>query len=349
MRGIANHRFEGEAHVGSAGGDGRMLDGKMPVMEPQDAARGKANAGTPQPQAANDRESAIHLTPEQATRRVAPVRLTLEGWTGTRSALGLRAREWYAKNLQGKNVTNEDMGVRVIFSAEGKGESFGTSGNTRENWKAEIVRVLPDLVQRAVKVAESAPKDKRMRDTRMFYTLVAPLEANGRIRAVKITLREALHSPDPQHKFYDITALEIENGAMDGLKENRNDSPLPPSYAPFGISIGALVSAIKGNRQGHNEADGKTDTGSASASSRHDAGIGQETDTTRVESSNTKPEVLTFEQYAARNGLLDYMESATHNPLGRQYNETVITSFPAHFNITWKKSADELKEISNSH
>jgi hypothetical protein len=50
---------------------GRMLSDKMPVMEPQDAARGKASAGTPQPQAANDRESARKLVESATPERIA--------------------------------------------------------------------------------------------------------------------------------------------------------------------------------------------------------------------------------------------------------------------------------------
>jgi hypothetical protein len=83
----------------------------------------------------------------------------------------------------------------------------------------------------------------------MFHTLVAPIEANGQLHVAKITLREAPHSPDPTHKFYDVAAIEIEKENTPNvysLRGNRSDSPLPTPDGAFEIGVGDLVSAIKG-------------------------------------------------------------------------------------------------------
>ncbi|GHU15273.1 hypothetical protein AGMMS50225_28430 [Betaproteobacteria bacterium] len=180
-----------------------------------------------------------------ADKMIEPVSLNLEGWNGSMTELRKLAKDWYSQNLQGKSFPNDDMGVDVGFGSEGKGTAFHTSGNTRTGWKAEMVKVLPGLVKRAVKIGEASPDERRTNDTRMFHTLVAPLAVNGRIVTAKITLREARNGPDPTHKFYDIAALEIENGPeVPGLKGTRRESPLPAPSEPLSVSVGQLVSAI---------------------------------------------------------------------------------------------------------
>lgn len=178
------------------------------------------------------------------------VDLRLDGWAGNKEQLRALAQGWYSANLQGKEpVFNRDMGVSVVFTSEGKGTAFATSGNLRSGWKAEMVKALPQLVARAVKVAESAPDERRTRDTRMFHTLVAPLSVNGTIYSAKITLREALEQvASPAHKFYDIAALEIDNGPeVYGLKDaGVNHDPLPTPSEPLTVTVRQLASAVNG-------------------------------------------------------------------------------------------------------
>ncbi|MDR3352267.1 MAG: hypothetical protein LBO00_04500 [Zoogloeaceae bacterium] len=262
---------------------GRMIveNGRdnMLCMEPRSAAQGDSDhAGTPKAQAANEREPAlIRLSPERAAQTIAPVRLNLEGWTGSVTELKNLAMAEYAK-LQGRRFHNNDMNVEVLFNAEGGREAFRTSGNARTGWKAEMVKVLPELVRRAVKIDENLPDARRTKDTRMFYTLVAPLAVNGRVYTTKITLREALpKDTGTRHKFYDIAALGIENGPdvpgtkrePHGLRGNPN-SPLPAPSEPLLVSVGDLVSAIKGNPQTRETASGKK--GDVNAPPRREAG-----------------------------------------------------------------------------
>ena len=180
-------------------------------------------------------------------RTVEPVVLTLHGWDGTRAQLRDLASTWYSTKLQGKTFPNDDMGVDVLFSSEGKGVAFNTSGNLRVGWRAEMVKALPELLKRAVKVWEKAPDSRRTEDTAAFHTLVAPLQVNGKTLAAKITLREALKGPEPRHKFYDIAALEIEDGSvLSGLKgSNQGQSPLPTGTEPSAVSVSDLARALK--------------------------------------------------------------------------------------------------------
>ncbi|WP_423454265.1 PLxRFG domain-containing protein [Ottowia sp. VDI28] len=182
-------------------------------------------------------------------QRIEPVPLKLQGWTGSQAQLRALAGGWYVENLQGKSFHNDDMGVDVQFSSEGKRTAFATSGNLRAGWRAEMVKTLPHLIQRAVKVAEHAPDARRAHDTVAFHTLVAPLEVNGKVLAAKITLRESLHDfADKRHKFYDLTALEIENGPeMSGAVAGVATGPLRPTGSePSTVSVADLNRAING-------------------------------------------------------------------------------------------------------
>ena len=187
---------------------------------------------------------------ERLAKTIDPVTLVLEGWTGSKEDLRLLAQGWYSENLQGKPPTiNEDMGVPVMFASEGKSTAFATSGNLRTGWKAEMVRALPELVQRAIKVQEVAPDARRLRDTQMFHTLVAPLSVAGKTYSAKITIREALERvASAPHKFYDIAALEINNGPeVYGLKDSEHvQNPLPTPSEPLGMTIRQLASAVNG-------------------------------------------------------------------------------------------------------
>lgn len=143
-------------------------------------------------------------------RNVRPVSLRLKGWTGSKSELRQLACAWYSEKLQGTSIKSEHMSVHVQFSSEGKHTAFATSGNLRYGWRAEMVRVLPELVKNAIKTLEADPDERRTKDTRKFHTLMIPILVNGKSYHAKITVREALNGPEPRHKFYDITALEIE-------------------------------------------------------------------------------------------------------------------------------------------
>lgn len=199
-------------------------------------------------------------------RAIEPVRLELQGWGGGQAQLRALAGAWYSENLQGKHFRNDDMGVDVQFSSEGKREAFATSGNLRAGWRAEMVKVLPDLIKRAVKVSDAAPDARRVHDTKAFHTLVAPLEVNGRVMAAKITLREALLDPNGRpHKFYDVAALEIENGSeMSGVAPGVAAGPVHPTGSePSGATVAELARAINPKAGGDAPMSSKAAAGSS--------------------------------------------------------------------------------------
>jgi len=183
---------------------------------------------------------------------ISPVVLNVEGWSGGQAQLRELATNWYAANLQGKSFHNDDMNVDVGFSSEGKRAAFSTSGNLRMGWRAEMVKAMPELIKRAVKLGESSPDSRRVHDTKVFHTLVAPLSVNGKTLAAKITVREALLDPNGKpHKFYDIAALEIENGpVMSGVAPDVSTGPVHPTGTePSEISVAELARAIKARGQ----------------------------------------------------------------------------------------------------
>lgn len=186
---------------------------------------------------------------ELPQRRIAPVQMMLAGWEGSQAQLRELATGWYAEHLQGKHFPNDDMGVEVLFSSEGKNASFATSGNLRAGWKAEMVRALPELLKIAVKVQENAPDERRKHDTKAFHVQVVPLQVNGRVVSAKLTLRESLLDPNGRpHKFYDIAALKMENDPeVSGVAPGKAAGPVQPTPSePSSFSVGQLASAIKG-------------------------------------------------------------------------------------------------------
>ncbi|MFT3960958.1 LPD7 domain-containing protein [Propionivibrio sp.] len=172
---------------------------------------------------------------EGGNARIQPVTLDLAGWSGSASELSALAREVYTKELQGTTIDNASLGAPVAFSAEGKGEAFGARGKLRNPARAELVRVLREVVGGAVAVAQEAPKKGREVDTRAFHTLVAPLSVNGQTHAVKVTVREALKVPpgDAAHKFYDVTSIQINRSpdvhGLDGTEAPAHPAPVEAS------------------------------------------------------------------------------------------------------------------------
>ena len=174
-------------------------------------------------------------------KTIEPVKLTLEGWQGGTSELSRLAREVYTRDLQGTTVPNASLGADIAFTAEGKGEAFGARGRIRGQARAEIVRVLRDVVGRSVKVAESDPQGRA--DTRKFHTLVSSLDVNGENYAVKVTVRESKLVPDGDtpHKFYDVTTVEIKRSPEGNGLQTAGTSSRPPATGASGSSVSELA------------------------------------------------------------------------------------------------------------
>ena len=179
---------------------------------------------------------------------MAPVNLRLEGWSGSASELSALARDVYSRELQGTTVHNGSLAADVAFSSEGKGEAFGARGKLRSPVRAEMVKVLRELVGNAVKVAESAPAKGRAADSKAFHTLVAPLLVNGQMHAVRVTVREALQVPQGQasHKFYDVTSVQMERSpGVHGFDDAASNASRPAPSEASGISVSELARSLK--------------------------------------------------------------------------------------------------------
>jgi len=177
---------------------------------------------------------------------IRPIPLKLEGWTGSASELAALAREIYTQDLQGTSVENASLGARIAFTSEGKGEAFGSKGKMRSQARAELVKVLGELVQSAVKVSQAAPQKDRASDSKAFHTLINALEVDGRVIPVRLTIREALLVPkgQPAHKFYDIVTHEKSTGTVHGVGET---SPRPASAGALDTKVADLAAVFNGS------------------------------------------------------------------------------------------------------
>lgn len=175
-------------------------------------------------------------------RSLPPVELTLEGWSGSAADLSRLARDVYTRELQGTSVMNADMGESVAFTSEGKSEAFGARGKMRVPVRAELVKVLRDLVGSAVKVAESPPAKGRESDSKGFRTLVAPMSVNSNLFAVKVTVRVP-RKDGAGLKFYDVTTAEMQRGPdVNGVGEEASLRPSP--FGASGPTVAELASVF---------------------------------------------------------------------------------------------------------
>jgi len=206
----------------------------------------KAEAKAAKP-AAKTAKPAAPKAPPVKDGYIRPIALKLEGWKGTASELAALARAIYTQDLQGTSVENQSLGARIAFTSEGKGEAFGAKGRVRGAVRAELVRVLPELVQSAVKVAETPPsKEKRTRDSKAFHTLLNALEVDGEVIPVRLTIREAALVPkgEPAHKFYDIVTRQNKRSLdVHGL-HNGKPAARPVPVKALDIKVADLASAF---------------------------------------------------------------------------------------------------------
>ncbi len=186
-----------------------------------------------------------HYSTPDGQRAMKPIRLTLRGWQGSASDLSRLARDVYTKELQGTSVYNDSIGGEVAFTAEGKGEAFGSRGKLRTNVRAELVHALREIVGSAMQVAINSPDKGRERDSTAFRTLLAPLLVDGKMHAVRVTVRDAklVPSNDTPHKFYDVAAIEIKRSpSVHGF--NSGAEYRPASSGASSVTIAELKQAL---------------------------------------------------------------------------------------------------------
>lgn len=178
------------------------------------------------------------------SHRIKPVALELEGWTGSASELSALARSVFTDELQGTSELNQSLEQHVAFTSEGKGEAFGSRGKLRSPIRAELVKVLRELVAQAVHIQENAPTKGREKDSKAFHVMLVPLRVNDQTHAVKLTVREALKVPEggEPFKFYDVTSLEIQESP--GVRGVDAGASRPAPAEAFAPTVGQLAAAF---------------------------------------------------------------------------------------------------------
>lgn len=177
--------------------------------------------------------------------------LLADQWTGNLRDLTALARRVYTETLQGHEILNLDQHCRIRFTAEGRGEAFI---GIKAPIDAQVVKVLLRLVRRAVWIHQENPDQRRQSDTRVFHTLVAPLQTAGGIYAVKLTLREALTGPPEvsPFKFYDVAILKEKIGPIGhGLVTPAEAGAGHPSHFGPAITVAQLLTVFKGDNARH--------------------------------------------------------------------------------------------------
>lgn len=129
-----------------------------------------------------------------------------------------------------------------MFSSEGRKEAF--SIGRRNVLRMSAVKALRELARQAVPI-DTMLNERGMTDIKGVTHVVAPLEVDGEIYAVRLALKELTKEPG-KPRFYTFAGFEIaEPGAMDrgGVTEatlRRRGSPGSTT-----ISIDSLIDAIK--------------------------------------------------------------------------------------------------------
>ena len=192
----------------------------------------------------NQRVYTLELHEEETLRSL------LESWNEeSEPASPIRSAEKILRAAEGKvNLSGDACAKEELlgdFTADvlADGKFLAQRVQTDASRFRQLVRVLPQLVQRAVKIAESAPDARRVKDTRAFHVLVVPVRVDGKVWAARLTLR----APDGvAHKFYALSEFEIENGLVaSGFAAGEVTSRArPASSKPLTVTVSDLARAV---------------------------------------------------------------------------------------------------------
>ncbi len=113
----------------------------------------------------------------------------------TKSELRKYILEYYKRNLKGLVVVNIDTGITVHFSMTSGRKT--AMGEAMYQMKAEIVRILPDLVKYALYNNFGKPKDTEKRDVIGYLNFKGRCRINGKTENLRIAIQF-----QKQAKFY---------------------------------------------------------------------------------------------------------------------------------------------------
>ena len=103
--------------------------------------------------------------------------------------------DYYKKHLKGTKVVNEDTGITIHFSmTSGRKTAMGEAMYQR---KAEIIRILPDLVKYALYNNFGAPKEKDSSEIIGYLNFKGRCIIDGKVENVRIAVQF-----QKQAKFY---------------------------------------------------------------------------------------------------------------------------------------------------
>ncbi|MBF0555866.1 MAG: hypothetical protein HQK96_15175 [Nitrospirae bacterium] len=135
------------------------------------------------------------------------------------------AFDWAQKELQGKDFRNNDTGWDIRISRSGLNKGIVGSDNIKQ---IEAVRVLPELLQNAVKT-ESRP-DRAGDSALTIHRFYAPLELDGELYLTKITVKDS--SFGQRYYNHELTGLEIEKPEGTLLERDLFDKKSSSIQAP---------------------------------------------------------------------------------------------------------------------
>ena len=103
--------------------------------------------------------------------------------------------DYYKKHLKGTEVVNDDTGITIHFSmTSGRKTAMGEAMYQR---KAELIRILPDLVKYALYNNYGSPKEKDSPDIIGYLNFKGRCILDGKVENVRIAIQF-----QKQAKFY---------------------------------------------------------------------------------------------------------------------------------------------------
>lgn len=96
-------------------------------------------------------------------------------------------RDYYAANVQGKTVVNEDIGLTIYFGSDGKAEL--AHGRAMYASKAALVQCLPTLLKVAEYSNFGTRKDKDEKNVFGYANFNAKVRIDGKIEHIHIAVK----------------------------------------------------------------------------------------------------------------------------------------------------------------
>ena len=113
----------------------------------------------------------------------------------SKSEMRLYILDYYKKHLKGTEVVNDDTGITIHFSmTSGRKTAMGEAMYQR---KAELIRILPDLVKYALYNNYGSPKQKDSPDIIGYLNFKGRCILDGKVENVRIAIQF-----QKQAKFY---------------------------------------------------------------------------------------------------------------------------------------------------